>query len=103
MVIHESLLKAASFGLELELFTRSMSRRNVRVESAQSKIRATDIARKASQLGITKFRAWWVPKRLTVTLPLRLYVEAVLFSMGVPWSELVSGFKPLRVPLGSWR
>lgn len=51
-------------------------------------------------LGYDRFRQFWVPGRLIVSLQLRLFVESVLFSMGKPWSDLVSGFKPLRWELG---
>lgn len=47
--------------------------------------------------GIEGFSRLWIPARLLVSLQLRLFVETVLFSMGKPWSELVSGFKPLKM------
>lgn len=54
-------------------------------------------------LGYQRFSRFWIPMRLTVGLQLRLFVETVLFSMGKPWSELVSGFKPLRWPMDQGR
>ncbi len=49
------------------------------------------------KLGIRRFKRLWIPWRLMVSLQVRLFVETVLFSMDEPWSELVSGFKPLRM------
>ena len=51
----------------------------------------------ALQLGYRRFKRLWIPWRLFVSLQVRLFVETVLFSMDQPWSELVSGFKPLRM------
>ena len=48
-------------------------------------------------IGYERFERFWIPWRLMVSLQVRLFVETVLFSMGKPWSELVSGFKPLRM------
>ena len=53
------------------------------------------------RLGIENFERFWIPGRLLVSLQIRLFVETVLFSMGKPWSELVSGFKPLRMNMKS--
>ncbi len=104
MPLHERLIGSALFGLDIELLTLEIENwRAVSVFAKNSKARATRIAKAASRRGIRKFREYWVPRRLSVSLPVRLYVEAVLFSMGSPWSDLVSGFKPLRVPLGPWK
>lgn len=46
-------------------------------------------------LGFEAFSDFWVPYRLVVGLQIRLFVETVLFTMGSPWSDLVSGFKPV--------
>ena len=51
-------------------------------------------------VGYERFARLWIPWRLMVSLQVRLFVETVLFSMGKPWSELVSGFKPLRMKFG---
>lgn len=51
----------------------------------------------ARAIGYDRFERLWIPWRLMVSLQVRLFVETVLFSMGKPWSELVSGFKPLRM------
>ena len=104
MVLHRDLFGAATLGLEKELITlRVESVRAIVVDSRTSKERATRFARATARLGFKRFEAWWVPERLSVGLQLRLWVESVLFSMNKPWSDLVSGFKPLRTPLGSWK
>ncbi len=104
MPIHRDLFAAATLGLEKELITlRVESARAVLTESRTAKERATRFARAAARLGYRRFANWWVPERLAVGLQLRLWVESVLFSMNKPWSDLVSGFKPLRTPLGSWK
>ena len=51
----------------------------------------------ALKIGYRRFERLWVPYRLMVGLQVRLFVETVLFSMDKPWSDLVSGFKPLRM------
>ena len=51
------------------------------------------------RIGYERFARFWIPYRLLVSLQLRLFVETVAFSMGKPWSNLVSGFKPLRMRL----
>ena len=55
----------------------------------------------AEKVGYRRFARLWIPWRLLVSLQVRLFVETVMFSMGKPWSELVSGFKPLRMNLKS--
>lgn len=89
---------------ELELFTLLMERPNqVAVFTKTNKERATRIAHALYRLGYREFRNYWIIQRLQVGLQMRLYVETILFSMGTPWSVLVSGFKPLRTPLGKWK
>lgn len=51
----------------------------------------------AKRLGYERFSRLWIPWRLLISLQVRLFVETVMFSMGKPWSDLVSGFKPLRM------
>lgn len=104
MPIHETFLREASLGLQKELITLQVeSRGKVRADTRQSKARATRFARAVYSLGFNRFRNWWVPARLGVSLQIRLWVESVIFSMGTPWSELVSGFAPLRTPLGVFK
>ena len=103
MPIHETLLKEATFALDLDLLTKEMrSARRLRTYNAAARARARSLAEAMSRSGYPKISEFWKTRRLTVNLQLRLYVEAVLFSMGQPWSDLVSGFKPLRVNLGGW-
>ena len=104
LFIHESLFGAATLGAEKELITLAVeSRRKVIVDSRTAKERNTRFAAAAAGIGYEMFSHWWVTERLAVGLQLRLWVESVLFSMNKPWSTLVSGFRPLRVPLGSWK
>ena len=104
MPIHETFTRAASLGLAMELLTLEVEHAGaIGVASRQSKSRATRLARAISSLGVQRFSEWWIPHRLAVNLQLRLWVESVLFSMNKPWSDLVSGFKPLRQPLGQWQ
>ena len=87
-------------GLDLDLFTRLIEKPdNVQVFSDQNRRRARALANALRNLGVRRFRAYWILGRLQVDLQMRLWVETVLFSMGKPWSDLVSGFKPLRTPL----
>ncbi len=104
MVLHEALIGEATRGLAMELLTLSVeSGSAMRVFATQSKARATRLARAAAARGYPLFSRWWVAARLGVSLQTRLWVESVLFSMNKPWSDLVSGFRPLRVPLGRWK
>lgn len=104
MPLHADITRAAQLGVSMELLTLEVESGNaVRIATAQSKSRATRLARAISGRGIAVFGRYWVAHRLAVSLQLRLWVESVLFSMGKPWSDLVSGFKPLRVPLGQWK
>lgn len=104
MPIHEGILAEAAFALSLDLLTREIdSPGRIRTFNDQARQRARSLAESMSRRGYTKVAEFWKTRRLTVNLQLRLYVEAVLFSMGKPWSDLVSGFKPLRVNLGGWR
>ena len=103
MPIHERILGDVFKGAALELMSLQLEdARYVRVATATAKARMTRMAKAIKALGEKRFRAFWIPQRLAVDLQMRLYVETVLFSMGKPWSELVSGFKPLRAPLGEW-
>ncbi len=104
MPIHEGILAEAAFALSLDLLTREIdSPGRIRTFNDQASRRARKLADAMSQRGFAKVSRFWKTRRLTVNLQLRLYVEAVLFSMGKPWSDLVSGFKPLRVNLGGWK
>ena len=104
MPIHKTFTRAAEFGLEMELLQREMDSRRARaVFSDTARGRATTVARAAFKAGFKSFGSYWVARRLTVSLQVRLFVEAVMFSMGKPWSELVSGFKPLRMDLDNWK
>lgn len=103
MPVHERILAEAALAIDLELLTREIeSWRRIRVFNDAASQRARRLADSISKRGWPKFAQYWKVRRLSVTLQLRLYVEAVLFSMGKPWSDLVSGFKPLRVNLGGW-
>ncbi len=103
MPIHELLAKALQ-PAQLELWVRLIERpKDVGVFTRQNKSRATRIASALHRLGYGKFRSYWIIARLQVDLQMRLYVETILFSMGTPWSDLVSGFKPLRTPLGPYK
>ena len=81
----------------LDVLTREIeSPGRIRTFNNQASRRARKLADAMSKRGYTKVARFWKTRRLTVNLQLRLYVEAVLFSMGKPWNGLVSGFKPLR-------
>ena len=100
MPVHEAFLGLASLGLDLELLTLEMeSDRAMRVFTDQAASRGGRISRAARNAGIKKFSRYWIGRRLSVSLQVRLFVEAVLFSMDKPWSDLVSGFRPLRMYL----
>ena len=44
----------------------------------------------------TKFQAEWKYMRLGVPLQFRLLVEQILWDMGLPWRNLVTGFNPVK-------
>ena len=99
MPIHEGFVKSLGLrGLEKELFTRKVEKpRQMAVFHKQAMARATRLARAVRRVGYGRFREFWILERLEVALQLRLWVETVLFSMDKPFSDLVSGFKPLRI------
>ncbi len=99
MPIHEGFLKSLGLrGVEKELFTHKVERPGqLRVFHDQAMVRARRLASAVRNLGYSRFRAFWILERLEVSLQLRLWVETVLFSMDKPYSDLVSGFKPLRI------
>ena len=59
----------------------------------------TDMSLAIRRIGHSRFEMFWIPYRLLIGLQMRLWIETILFSMGKPWSDLVSGFKPLRARL----
>ena len=102
MPIHETISRAAARALEIELFTLESEDKNaVRIATQQARVRADRLASAMWRLGIKRFTAWWTTRRLAVGLQLRLYVEAIAFSIGGEFAEVVTGFKPLRVPLSA--
>ena len=103
MPIHETVTRASSRGIEIELFTlEAESASAVALATKVSRGRADRLAKAIHTVGLPKFTAWWTTRRLAVSLQLRLYVESILFSIGGGYAELVSGFKPLRVPLSGY-
>ena len=103
MPIHETFTRAASKGLEIELFTLEVeSSKAVTLATRVARERADRLAKAMHRLGVVRFTNWWTAKRLVVSLQLRLYVEAVAFSIGGSFAEVVTGFKPLRVPLSAY-
>ncbi len=103
MPIHEQIVAEAKFALDLDVLTRELEHTGRLITfNQQARKRARKLADAMSKSGHRRVAEFWKTRRLTVSLQLRLYVEAVLFSMGKPWSDLVSGFKPLRVNLGGW-
>ena len=101
MVFHEGFLKALGLkALEKELFTTKVEKPDqLEVFHKQAMVRATRLARAVRFIGYHRFREFWILERLEVSLQLRLWVETVLFSMDKPFSNLVSGFKPLRIKI----
>lgn len=104
MPVHERLLADVFKAVDYEfLLLEIESWRGVKVYNQTARARARRMADAISKRGYPKFSEYWKTKRLGVSLQMRLYTEAILFSMGKPWSDLVSGFKPLRVNLGGWK
>ncbi len=46
--------------------------------------------------GFDRIAAWWHYGRTQISLQMRLYAEQVFSDMGKPWSDLISGFGPIR-------
>ena len=102
MPLHAAVEALAGRGLEIELFTLAVeSPKTIRLETLVARGRADRLAKAMHRLGVKKFTNWWTSKRLLVGLQLRLYVESVAFSIGGEYAEVVTGFKPLRVPLSA--
>lgn len=100
MVLHEKVFQSAEvdFKFEIErLILLMRSRYSVDSRYRVLHNHAFKIRSAALMLNYQRFKRFWILYRLSVNLQVRLFVEAVMFSMGKPWSDLVSGFKPLVI------
>ncbi len=54
-----------------------------------------DLATAVHGYGARRFRKLWVRARLLVGLQSRLFIEQVLWELGGPFRDLVTGFRPV--------
>lgn len=57
---------------------------------------AAEFSRVCDKVGFVKMVRFWTYYRLTADLQARLFFEQVFSNKGPPWSNLVTGFGPIR-------